>query len=141
MDIRNKECLSYVRPIGEDLQHVVNSADGTASLHSDIYLLTRLSEMQVSKNLQDSILSRFQDIKDDLPSQLSEQVSKLSDDDLMQMTDCRYTQWLSDRKDKITNLMSEMKTQTKDIQDKEKSSKIEKANNALLDFALRLANT
>lgn len=141
MDIKNNDCLAYVRPIGEDLQHVVNTANNTASLHSDIYLLTRLSDMQVSKNLQDAILSRFQDIKDDLPSELSDQVQKLSDDDIMKTTDSRYAQWLSDRKDRISSLMSEMKTKAKEIQEKEKLEKVEKANDALRDFALRLSNT
>ena len=46
--------LQYVRPIGEELQHQTVGSD-TVCLHSDSYILTRLSEMKISQNMVDII--------------------------------------------------------------------------------------
>lgn len=139
MSLKNNDSLCYVRPVGEELQHVVDKSNNTVSLHSDIYLLTRISEMQMSKQVQDMILSRFQSVADSLPSDLQEQVSKLSDDELMEMTDSRYAQWLSDRKDNVQKLMKSADDAVKSAKDNEELAKLKEANIALRDFALRLS--
>ena len=95
--------------------------------------------MQMSKQVQDIILSRFQSVGDSLPSELQEQVSKLSDDDLIEMSDSRYAQWLSDRKANVQRLMKSADDAVKAAKDNEELSKLKEANNALRDFALRLS--
>lgn len=139
MSLKNNDALCYVRPVGEELQHVFDKSSNTASFHSDIYVLTRISEMQMSKQVQDIILSRFQSVGDSLPSELQEQVSKLSDDDLIEMSDSRYAQWLSDRKANVQRLMKSADDAVKAAKDNEELSKLKEANNALRDFALRLS--
>ena len=68
MSIRNYKTKCYVPPIGEDLQH--DFCDDGVSIHSDVTLLNRLSDMRLSQSLMDGILSRFGQIKDDMPQEI-----------------------------------------------------------------------
>jgi hypothetical protein len=70
MSIRNYKTKCYVPPIGEDLQH--DFCDDGVSIHSDVTLLNRLSDMRLSQSLMDGILSRFTQIKDDMPNEIRE---------------------------------------------------------------------
>ena len=92
MSLRNYKTKCYVPPIGEDLQH--DFSDDGVSIHSDITLLNRLSDMRLSQPLMDGILSRFTEIKDDLPNELKEKFSALDDFKKMEFTDSRYLQSL-----------------------------------------------
>ena len=49
----DNEFLTYIPPIGEELQHTKVSDDCT-KLHSDIYLLHHIGDLNVSNNLEDS---------------------------------------------------------------------------------------
>ena len=49
----------HEEPIGEELQHQVVDKD-TVSLHSDVYILTRLSDLNLSQNMVDIISNRLQ---------------------------------------------------------------------------------
>ena len=99
--------LQYVRPIGEELQHQPVDSD-TVCLHSDSYILTRLSEMKISQNMVDIITNRLQEVKDTMPDNLRQSFDKLNDFEKMDMTDSRYQQWLSDKVEKTKDFMSQL---------------------------------
>lgn len=139
MDISLKGVLHYVKPIGEELQHQVVTKD-TVCLHSDIYVLTRLSELQLSQNMVDIITNRLQEVKDTLPSNLREQYDKLNDFQKMEITDSRYQQFLSDRVEKTKHFMSQFDDEVKKLKDSEEAEKLRNANKALRDFVLRLGS-
>lgn len=139
MDISLSGVLQYVRPIGEELQHQTVDSD-TVCLHSDSYILTRLSEMKLSQNMVDIITNRLQEVKDSMPDNLRQSFDKLNDFEKMDMTDSRYMQWLSDKVEKTQAFMSQLDQEAKKAKDSEDSEKLRKANEALRDFVLRLGS-
>ena len=139
MDISLCGVLQYVRPVGEELQHQSVGSD-TVCLHSDSYILTRLSEMKISQNMVDIITNRLQEVKDSMPDNLRQSFDKLNDFEKMDLTDSRYQQWLSDKVEKTKSFMSQFDQEVKKAKDSEDSEKLRKANNALRDFILRLGS-
>ena len=131
--------LQYVRPIGEELQHQTVGTD-TVCLHSDSYILTRLSEMKISQNMVDIITNRLQEVKDSMPDNLRQSFDKLDDFQKMDITDSRYQQWLSDKVEKTMDFMSQLDSEVKKAKDSEDAEKLKKANLALRDFVLRLSS-
>lgn len=131
--------LQYVRPIGEELQHQTVGSD-TVCLHSDSYILTRLSEMKISQNMVDIITNRLQEVKDSMPVNLRQSFDKLNDFEKMDLTDSRYQQWLSDKVEKTKDFMSQLDSEVKKAKDSEDMEKLKKANLALRDFVLRLGS-
>lgn len=139
MDISLCGVLQYVKPIGEELQHQTVGPD-TVCLHSDVYILSRLSELKLSQNMVDIITNRLQEVKDSMSPDLRESFDKLNDFQKMDMTDSRYTQFLSDRIEKTKVFMSQLDDVVKKAKDSEDSEKLKKANLALRDFVLRLGS-
>ena len=139
MDISISDALHYVKPIGEELQHQVVGKD-TVCLHSDVYILTRLSDMKISQNMVDIITSRLQEVKDSMPDNLRQSFDKLNDFEKMDLTDSRYQQWLSDRVEKTKSFMSQLDNEVRKAKDSEDAAKLKKANLALRDFVLRLGS-
>ena len=139
MDISLCGVLQYVRPIGEELQHQTVGSD-TVCLHSDSYILTRLSEMKISQNMVDIITNRLQEVKDSMPDNLRQSFDKLNDFEKMDLTDSRYQQWLSDKVEKTKDFMSQLDSEVKKAKDSEDKEKLMKANLALRDFVLRLGS-
>ena len=139
MDISLCGVLQYVKPIGEELQHQTVGSD-TVCLHSDLYLLTRLSDLKISQNMVDIITNRLQEVKDSMPENLRQSFDKLDDFQKMDITDSRYTQFLSDRIEKTKVFMSQLDDEVKKAKDSEDSEKLKKANLALRDFVLRLGS-
>lgn len=139
VDISLSGVLQYVRPIGEELQHQSVGSD-TVCLHSDSYILTRLSEMKISQNMVDIITNRLQEVKDSMPDNLRQSFDKLDDFEKMDLTDSRYQQWLSDRVEKTKDFMSALDSEVKKAKDSEDMEKLKKANLALRDFVLRLSS-
>lgn len=135
MDIKNIDCLQFVPPIGEELQHV--ATDNGTCYHSDIYLLTRLSELKVSASMLEVIKSRFGEIQDSFPSDLRDEFDKLSDFDKMSQVDSRYQQFLSDKMDVAKHFMQQFDKVKNDIAEKVDADKYKKAKDALRDFTLR----
>ena len=131
--------LQYVPPIGEELQHQTVDSD-TVCLHSDIYILTRLSELKLSQNMVDIITNRLHEVKDSMPGDLRASFDKLDDFQKMDITDSRYQQFLSDRVEKTKTFMSQFDEAVKNAKDSEDSAKLIKANKALRDFVLRLGS-
>lgn len=139
MSLKNFGCSVYVPPVGEELQ--IEDFGTSVSYHTDTYLLAKMSQLNLSQNMQDLIVSRFQQVKDSLPPDLAEQVNKLSDDEKIKQTDSRYAQFLSDRTNNLKSLMKKFEDFTKEIEDKEERSKLDSANKSLRDFILRLSRS
>lgn len=139
MSLKNYGCSAYVPPIGEELQ--IEDFGTSVSYHTDTYLLAKMSQLNLSQNMQDLIVSRFQQVKDSLPPELAEQVNKLSDDEKIKQTDSRYAQFLSDRTNNLKSLMKKFEDFTKEVEDKAERDKLDSANKSLRDFILRLSSS
>ena len=139
MSLKNYGCSVYVPPIGEELQ--IEDFGTSVSYHTDTYLLAKMSQLNLSQNMQDLIVSRFQQVKDSLSPELAEQLDKLSDDEKIKQTDSRYAQFLSDRTNKLKSLMDKFDDFRKDVEDKEEREKLEAASKSLRDFIIRLSRS
>lgn len=137
MSLKNYGCSVYVPPVGEELQ--IEDFGTSVSYHTDAYLLAKMSQLNLSQNMQDMIVSRFQQVKDSISPELAEQVNKLSDEEKIKQTDSRYAQFLSDRTAKLKSLMNKFEDFTKEVEDKEEREKLEAASKSLRDFILRLS--
>ena len=138
MSLKNYGCSVYVPPVGEELQ--IEDFGTSVSYYTDTYLLAKMSQLNLSQNLQDLIVSRFQEVKDSLPPELSEQVNKLSDEERIKQTDSRYAQFLSDRTNNLKSLMKKFDDYRKEVEDKEERAKLDTANKSLRDFIIRLSS-
>lgn len=136
MSLRNYKTKCYVPPIGEDLQH--DFCDDGVSIHSDITLLNRMSDMRLSQSLMDGILSRFTEIKDDLPSEIKEKFSALDDFTKMDFTDSRYLQSLADKKSALSSFIDEFDKKVSDMKDSEEKSKLASARKNLDNYILSM---
>lgn len=139
MSLKNFGCSVYVPPVGEELQ--IEDFGTSVSYHTDTYLLAKMSQLNLSQNMQDLIVSRFQQVKDSFPPELAEQVNKLSDEEKIKQTDSRYAQFLSDRTNNLKSLMKKFEDFTKEVEDKEERAKLDSANKSLRDFILRLSRS
>lgn len=139
MSLKNYGCSVYVPPVGEELQ--IEDFGTSVSYHTDAYLLAKLSQLNLSQNMQDLIVSRFQQVKDSLPADLADEVNKLSDEEKIKQTDSRYTQFLSDRTNNLKSLMKKFEDYSKEVKDSEERDKLTAANKSLRDFILRLSQT
>lgn len=134
------EFLTYIPPIGEDLQHTKVSDDCT-KLHSDIYLLHHIGELNVSNNLVDAITSRLQSVSDSMPDDLRQSFDKLDDFEKMEVTDSRYAQWVSDKVSHTKQFMKDFDTVVSQLEDNEETQKLKAAQKNLRDFILRLGSS
>lgn len=135
----SNEFLTYIPPIGEDLQHTKVSDDCT-KLHSDIYLLQHIGELNVSNNLVDAIMSRLQSVSDSMPDDLRQSFDKLDDFEKMEVTDSRYAQWVSDKVSRTKQFMKDFDTAVSKLKDNEETRKLKAAQKNLRDFILRLGS-
>ena len=133
------EFLTYIPPIGEDLQHTKVSDDCT-KLHSDIYLLHHIGELNVSNNLVDAITSRLQSVSDSMPDDLRQSFDKLDDFEKMEVTDSRYAQWVSDKVSHTKQFMKDFDAAVSKLKDNEETQKLKAAQKNLRDFILRLGS-
>lgn len=139
MSLKNYGCSVYVPPVGEELQ--IEDFGTSVSYHTDAYLLSKMSQLNLSQNMQDLIVSRFQQFNDSLPVDLAEEVNKLSDEEKIKQTDSRYTQFLSDRTNNLKSIMKKFEDYSKEVKDSEEREKLTAANKSLRDFILRLSQT
>lgn len=133
------EFLTYIPPIGEDLQHTKVS-DDCIKLHSDIYLLHHIGELNISNNLVDAITSRLQSLSDSMPDDLRQSFDKLDDFEKMEVTDSRYAQWVSDKVSRTKQFMKDFDTAVSKLKDNEETQKLKAAQKSLRDFILRLGS-
>lgn len=131
--------LTYIPPIGEELQHVIVPNDGVC-LHSDTYLLAHIQDLKISDNMLNVIQSRLSEVKDSMSENLRQSFDKLTDFEKMDFTDSRYSQFLSDRIAKTKQFMSEMDNEVKEKENSEESKKLETARKNLRDFIIRLSS-
>jgi hypothetical protein len=136
MSIRNYKTKCYVPPIGEDLQH--DFCDDGVSIHSDVTLLNRLSDMRLSQSLMDGILSRFTQIKDDMPNELKDKFSDLDDFRKMEFTDSRYLQSLSDKKSALSSFIDDFDKEVSEMKDSKEKSKLASARKNLDNYILSM---
>lgn len=135
MSLKNNDCIVYVSPIGEDLQ--IESFVDSVSVHSDSFILSRINELVGSRNLQDAILARFESASDSLSPELCQQLDSLSDDELVKQTDSRYQQFLSDRSQKIKQLMLDFDAEKQKVEDSFKKEELTKLEIGLKDLVKR----
>lgn len=135
----DNEFLSYIPPVGEDLQHTKVSDDCT-KLHSDIYLLHHIGDLNISNNLADAIKSRLQSVSDFMPDDLRQSFDKLDDFQKMEVTDSRYAQWVSDKVSRTKQFMKEYDIALSKLKDSEETEKLKVAQKNLRDFILRLGS-
>ena len=136
MSIRNYKTKCYVPPIGEDLQH--DFCDDGVSIHSDITLLNRLSDMRLSQSLMDGILSRFTQVKDDMPQEIKDKFSALDDFKKMEFTDSRYLQSLSDKKSALSSFIDDFDKKVLEMKDSEEKTKLASARKNLDNYILSM---
>lgn len=136
----NKEFTTYIPPIGEDLQHTKVSDDCT-KLHSDIYLLHHIGDLNISNNLVDAITSRLQSVADSMPDDLRQSLDKLDDFEKMEVTDSRYAQWVSDKVSRTKQFMKDYDSVLAKLKDTEDTKKLREAHKNLRDFILRLGSS
>lgn len=135
MSLKNNDCVAYVSPIGEDLQ--IESFGDSVSVHSDAFILSRINELVGSRNLQDAILARFESASDSLSPELRQQLDSLSDDELVKQTDSRFQQFLSDRSQKIKQLMLDFDAEKQKVEDSLKKEELTKLESGLKDLVKR----
>ena len=136
MSIRNYKTKCYVPPIGEDLQH--DFCEDGVSIHSDVTLLNRLSDMRLSQSLMDGILSRFTQIKDDMPSEIAEKFASLDDFKKMDFTDSRYLQSLSDKKSALSSLIEDFDKKLSELKDSDEKNKLAAARKNMDNYILSM---
>lgn len=136
MNIRNYKTKCYVPPIGEDLQH--DFCEDGVSIHSDVTLLNRLSDMRLSQSLMDGILSRFTQLKDDMPKEISEKFEALDDFKKMDFTDSRYLQSLSDKKSALSSFIDDFDKKLSELKDSEEKNKLVSARKNLDNYILSM---
>lgn len=136
MSIRNYKTKCYVPPIGEDLQHDI--CETGISIHSDVILLNRMSDMRLSQSLMDGILSRFTQIKDDMPKEISEQFSALDDFKKMDFTDSRYLQSLSDKKSALSSFIDDFDKKLSEMKESEEKNRLTSARKNLDNYILSM---
>lgn len=135
MSLKNNDCIAYVSPIGEDLQ-IENFGD-SVSVHSDSFILSRINELVGSRNLQDAILARFESVSDSLSPEFRQQLDSLSDNELVKQTDSRYQQFLSDRSQKIKQLMLDFDDEKQKLEDSLKKEDLTNLEKGLKDLVKR----
>nr|QJB21512.1 MAG: hypothetical protein [Microvirus sp.] len=136
MSIRNYKTKCYVPPIGEDLQHDI--CDDGISIHSDVILLNRLSDMRLSQSLMDGILSRFSQVKDDMPKEISDKFAALDDFKKMDFTDSRYLQSLSDKKSALSSFIDDFDKKLSEMKDSQEKNKLTSARKNLDNYILSM---
>ena len=136
MSIRNYKTKCYIPPVGEDLQHDI--FDDGISIHSDVTLLNRLSDMRLSQSLMDGILSRFTQIKDDMPQEIKDKFSALDDFKKMDFADSRYLQSPSDKKSALSSFIDDFDKKVSEMQDSEEKTKLASARKNLDNYILSM---
>lgn len=136
----DNEFLNYIPPMGEELQHTKVS-DDCIKLHSDIYLLHHIGELNFSNNLVDAIQARLQSVSDSMPDDLRASFDKLDDFEKMEITDSRYAQWVSDRVSRTKQFMSDYDKAVQSLNDSDETKKLKSAQKQLRDFILRLGSS
>ena len=94
--------------------------------------------MRLSQSLMDGILSRFTEVKDDMPDDIKEKFSALDDFKMMEFTDSRYMQSLSDKKSALSSFIDDYDQKVSDMKDSEEKEKLAAARKNLDNYILSM---
>ena len=94
--------------------------------------------MRLSQSLMDGILSRFNQIKDDMPNEIQEKFSALDDFKKMEFVDSRYLQALSDKKSALSSFIDDFDKQVSEMKDSEEKAKLVTARKNLDNYILSM---
>ena len=94
--------------------------------------------MRLSQSLMDGILSRFTQIKDDMPIEIKEKFSALDDFKKMDFTDSRYLQSLSDKKSALSSFIDDFDKKVSEMKDSEEKLKRASARKNLDNYILSM---
>ena len=92
----------------------------------------------LTKFLMDGILSRFTQIKDDMPEEIRDKFSALDDFRKMEFTDSRYLQSLSDQKSALSSFIEDFDTKVSEMKDSEEKTKLASARKNLDNYILSM---
>ena len=94
--------------------------------------------MRISQSLMDGILSRFTQVKDDMPQELSEKFDALDDFKKMDFTDSRYLQSLSDKKSALSSFIDDYDKKLSELKDSEEKNKLASARKNMDNYILSM---
>ena len=94
--------------------------------------------MRLSQSLMDGILSRFTQVKDDMPQEIKDKFSALDDFKKMDFTDSRYLQSLSDKKSALSSFIDDFDKKVSDMKDSEQKNKLASARKNLDNYILSM---
>ena len=94
--------------------------------------------MRLSQSLMDGILSRFTQLKDDMPQEIKDKFSALDDFKKMEFTDSRYLQSLSDKKSALSSFIDDFDKKVSEMKDSEEKTKLAAARKNLDNYILSM---
>ena len=94
--------------------------------------------MRLSQSLMDGILSRFSQIKDDMPPEISEKFAALDDFKKMDFADSRYLQSLTDKKSALSSFIDDFDKKLSDMKESEEKFKLTAARKNLDNYILSM---
>ena len=94
--------------------------------------------MRLSQSLLDGILSRFSEVKDDMPKEISDKFDALDDFKKMDFADSRYLQSLSDKKSALSSFIGDFDKHLSDLKDTEQKNKLAPARKNLDNYILSM---
>ena len=83
-------------------------------------------------------MSRFTQIKDDMPSEIQAKFSALDDFKKMEFTDSRYLQSLSDKKSALSSFIDDFDKKVSEMKDSEEKTKLASARKNLDNYILSM---
>ena len=86
----------------------------------------------------DSVLSRFTQIKDDMPQEIKDKFSALDDFTKMEFSDSRYLQSLSDKKSALSSFINDYDKKVSEMKDSDEKSKLASARKNLDNYILSM---
>ena len=86
----------------------------------------------------DGILSRFTQVKDDMPPEISERFAALDDFKKMDFTDSRYLQSLSDKKSALSSFIDDYDKKLVEMKDSEVKNRLTSARQNLDNYILSM---
>ena len=86
----------------------------------------------------DGILSRFTQVKDDMPQEISERFAALDDFKKMDFTDSRYLQTLSDKKSALSSFIEDYDKKLTEMKDSEVKNRLVSARQNLDNYILSI---
>ena len=94
--------------------------------------------MRLSQSLMDGIMSRFTQLKDDMPQEIKDKFSALDDFKKMEFTDSRYLQSLSDKKSALSSFIDDFDKMVSEMKSSEEKTKLATARKNLDNYILSM---